>query len=570
VVRLQSAVAKAFGAEHASVDPMVRRSERADFQADLAMGLAKTLKRPPRQVAEAVVAAADFMDVADRVEIAGPGFINFTVKAGFLESALGEVASDERLGVPLAVTKDRVVIDYSAPNVAKEMHVGHLRSTIIGDALARVLEFAGHEVIRQNHIGDWGTPFGMLIEHLLDVGESGAQADMGELSEFYRAARAKFDGDPKFADRARQRVVLLQAGDKRTLDLWRQLVDLSNRYFSQLYERLGVELRAEHVRGESAYNDALADVAAELTRKGLARISDGALCVFPPGFTNRDNEPLPLIVRKQDGGYGYGATDLAALRYRTQVLRGTRLLYIVGAPQAQHVAMVLAVGAEAGWLAPPARAEHVAFGAVLGSDKKIFKSRAGGTVRLTDLLNEAVDRAEAELVRREPDGDAAVRRVLAPQIGIGAVKYADLANDRIMDYVFDWDRMLAAEGRTGPYLQYAHARIRSIFRKAAETGIELRPGSAMRLGEPAERRLALELLDFGDAVVETGETLRPHRLCGYLFDLATAFTGFFETCPVLKAGDEASRASGLALCELTARVLARGLDLLGIAAPQRM
>lgn len=570
VARLQSAVAKAFGAEHASVDPMVRRSERADFQADLAMGLAKTLKRPPRQVAEAVVAAADFMDVADRVEIAGPGFINFTVKAGFLESALGEVASDERLGVPLAVTKDRVVIDYSAPNVAKEMHVGHLRSTIIGDALARVLEFAGHEVIRQNHIGDWGTPFGMLIEHLLDVGESGAQADMGELSEFYRAARAKFDGDPKFADRARQRVVLLQAGDKRTLDLWRQLVDLSNRYFSQLYERLGVELRAEHVRGESAYNDALADVAAELTRKGLARISDGALCVFPPGFTNRDNEPLPWIVRKQDGGYGYGATDLAALRYRTQVLRGTRLLYIVGAPQAQHVAMVLAVGAEAGWLAPPARAEHVAFGAVLGSDKKIFKSRAGGTVRLTDLLNEAVDRAEAELVRREPDGDAAVRRVLAPQIGIGAVKYANLANDRIKDYVFDWDRMLAAEGRTGPYLQYAHARIRSIFRKAAETGIELRPGSAMRLGEPAERRLALELLDFGDAVVETGETLRPHRLCGYLFDLATAFTGFFETCPVLKAGDEASRASRLALCELTARVLARGLDQLGIAAPQRM
>jgi arginyl-tRNA synthetase len=324
------------------------------------------------------------------------------------------------------------------------------------------------------------------------------------------------------------------------------------------------------VRGESAYNDALADVAAELTRKGLARISDGALCAFPPGFTNRDKEPLPLIVRKQDGGYGYAATDLAALRYRTQVLRATRLLYLVGAPQAQHLAMVFAVGAQAGWLAPPARAEHVAFGAVLGSDKKTFTSRAGDTVRLTDLLNEAVERAEAELVRREPDGDAAVRRVVAPQIGIGAVKYADLANDRIKDYVFDWDRMLAAEGRTGPYLQYAHARIRSIFRKAAEAGIELRPGSALRLGEPAERRLALELLDFGDAVVETGETLRPHRLCGYLFDLATAFTGFFETCPVLKAPDEASRASRLALCDLTARVLARGLDLLGIAAPQRM
>ncbi len=568
--RLRRAVAAAFGAEHATIDPMVRRSERADYQADLAMGLAKTLRRPPRQVAEAVVAALDLKGIAERIEIAGPGFINLTLTPEFLEHGLERVAGDERLGVPLAATKERVVIDYSAPNVAKEMHVGHLRSTIIGDALARVLEFLGHEVIRQNHIGDWGTPFGMLIEHLLDVGGGGTQVDMGELSEFYRAARAKFDGDPKFADRARQRVVRLQAGDKPTLDLWRQLVELSNRYFSQLYERLGVGLRAEHVRGESAYNDALADVAAELTRKGLARINDGALCVFPPGFTNRDNEPLPLIVRKQDGGYGYGATDLAALRYRTQELRGTRLLYVVGAPQAQHLAMVFAVGAEAGWLAPPARAEHVAFGAVLGSDKKIFKSRAGDTVRLTDLLDEAVERAEAELVRRQPDGDAAVRRALAPQIGIGAVKYADLANDRIKDYVFDWDRMLAAEGRTGPYLQYAHARIRSIFRKAAETGVTLRPGSAMRLGEPAERRLALELLDFGDAVVEAGESLRPHRLCGYLFDLATAFTGFFETCPVLKAGDEASRASRLALCELTARVLARGLDLLGIAAPQRM
>lgn len=549
---------------------MVRRSERADYQADLAMGLAKSLRRPPRQVAEAVVAALDVAGIAERVEIAGPGFINLTLSLKFLERGLEGVARDERLGVPAAATKERVVIDYSAPNVAKEMHVGHLRSTIIGDALARLLEFAGHEVIRQNHIGDWGTPFGMLIEHLLDIGEGGAQVDMGELSGFYRAARAKFDGDSGFADRARQRVVLLQVGDERTLGVWRQLVDLSNRYFAGVYERLGVGLRAEHVRGESAYSDALADVAAELTRKGLARINDGALCAFPPGFTNRDNEPLPLIVRKQDGGYGYGATDLAALRYRTQVLHGTRLLYVVGAPQAQHLEMVFAVGAEAGWLAPPARAEHVAFGAVLGADKKMFKTRAGETVSLTDLLDEAVERAEAELVRREPDGDAAVRRALAPQIGIGAVKYADLANDRIKDYVFDWDRMLAAEGRTGPYLQYAHARIRSIFRKAAEANIALRAGSPIRLGDPAERRLALELLDFGDAVVEAGESLRPHRLCGYLFDLATAFTGFFETCPVLKAPDEATQASRLALCELTARALARGLDLLGIAAPERM
>jgi arginyl-tRNA synthetase len=568
--RFQRAVATAFGGEHAGVDPMVRRSERADYQADLAMGLAKAVRRPPRQVAEAVVAALDLKGVAERVEIAGPGFINVTLTAAFLERTLEGVARDERLGVPLAANRERVVIDYSAPNVAKEMHVGHLRSTVIGDALARVLEFAGHEIIRQNHVGDWGTPFGMLIEHLLDLGESGAQADIGELNEFYRAARVKFDGDAKFADRARQRVVLLQAGDGRTLELWRQLVELSNRHFSSVYERLGIGLRAEHVRGESAYNDSLADVAAELERKGLARISDGALCAFPPGFTNRDNEPLPLIVRKQDGGYGYATTDLAALRYRTQVLRATRLLYVVGAPQAQHLAMVFAVGAEAGWLASPARAEHVAFGAVLGSDKKILRSRSGDVVLLADLLDEAVERAEAELVRREPDGDATARGALAHEIGIGAVKYADLANDRIKDYVFDWDRMLAAEGRTGPYLQYAHARIHSIFRKAAEGGVVRRPDSAVRIGEPAERRLALELLDFGDAVVDTGETLRPHRLCGYLFDLATAFTGFFETCPVLKAPDEPSRASRLALCDLTARTLASGLGLLGIAAPQRM
>ena len=568
--RLQAAVAKAFGAEHAAIDPMVRRSERADYQADLAMGFAKVLGRPPRKVAEAVVAAADLGDLCDHVEIAGPGFINVTLKSETLQRGIAAVAGDERLGVPSAPKKERIVIDYSAPNVAKEMHVGHLRSTIIGDALARLLEFAGHDVIRQNHIGDWGTPFGMLIEHLLDGGEGEARASMGELSDFYRAAREKFDGDAAFADRARQRVVLLQAGDARTLELWQQLVDLSQRYFLVVYERLGVGLANEHVRGESSYNAELADVAAELERKGLAKINDGALCAFPPGFTNRDGEPLPLIVRKQGGGYGYGATDLAALRYRTQTLGGTRLLYVVGAPQAQHFSMVFAVGMLANWLAPPARAEHVVFGAVLGADKKMFRTRAGETVRLTDLIDEAVERAAAELERRAPDGDAAARRVLAAAIGIGAIKYADLSNDRIKDYVFDWDRMLAAEGRTGPYLQYAHARIHSIFRRAAEQQVSRAANVAISLREPAERKLALELLDFGNAVIEAGEGLKPHRLCGYLYDLATAFTAFFETCPVLKAPDDATRASRLALCAVTARTLSRGLGLLGIAAPERM
>ena len=570
--RLRAALQAAFGAEHADADPLVRRSERADFQADLAMGLAKVLKRAPRQVAEAVVAAAELGDVCERVEIAGPGFINLTLSSGFLERHADALARDPRLGVPRAERPEKVVIDYSAPNVAKEMHVGHLRSTIIGDALARMLEHLGHEVVRQNHIGDWGTPFGMLIEHLIDVGGDAAatRSTVGELNAFYQAARAKFDSDPAFAERARRRVVLLQSGDAHTLELWRALVDISKAHFREIYARLGVTLTDADVRGESFYNPFLPEIAAELERKGLARINDGALCVFPPGFANREGEPLPLIVRKQDGGYGYAATDLAALRYRTQTLGGTRLLYVVGAPQAQHFAMVFAVAELAGWLRPPARAEHVAFGAVLGADKKMLKTRSGDSVRLAALLDEAVERAGAELAKRDPNLDPETRAALAPAIGIGAVKYADLANDRIKDYVFDWDRMLAAEGHTGPYLQYAHARIRSIFRRAAEAGIAVPEAPAVRIGEPAERALALELLGFGAAVTEAAESLRPHRLCGHLYGVATAFTAFFETCPVLRAPDDATRASRLTLCRLTADVLARGLGLLGIEAPERM
>jgi arginyl-tRNA synthetase len=572
-VRLQAAVAAAFGPDFAGVDPMVRRSDRADYQADLAMGLAKPLKRAPRHVAEAVVGKLDARDVCERVEIAGPGFINLWLSRPFLEQQIASLARDQRLGVPLVQWPDKIIVDYSAPNVAKEMHVGHLRSTIIGDALARMLECLGHEVVRQNHIGDWGTPFGMLIEHFVDLGlgkGAGERSDVGELSEFYRNARAKFDADPAFAERARRRVVLLQAGDEQTLALWRALIDVSKRHFENAYARLGVLLRDADLRGESFYNAMLPDIAAELERRGIASVSEGALCVFVPGFVNREGQPLPLIVRKQDGGYNYAATDLAALRYRTQTLGGTRLLYVVGAPQSQHFAMVFAVGELAGWLKPPARAEHVAFGSILGTDKKMLKSRVGDSIPLTSLIDEAVERADAEIARRDPELDSATRKLLAPKIGIGALKYADLANDRIKDYVFDWDRMLAPEGRTGPYLQYAHARIQSIFRKAAEAGFASGPSSAIVLGEPAERALALELLGFGSAVLEGAESLRPHRLAGYLYDLAIAFTAFFESCPVLRAADEATRASRLALCALTARVLARGLDLLGIEAPERM
>ena len=563
--RLQAAVGAALGAELGSTDPLIRRSDRADYQANLAMGLAKQLGRPPREVADAVVAHLDVADVCSAIEVAGPGFINLTMDDGFLAGQVVATAADtERLGVPTVGHPEVVVVDYSHPNVAKEMHVGHLRSTIIGDAIVRVLEFLGHSVIRQNHLGDWGTPFGMLIEHLLDIGEAEAQR--------------KFDSDSDFADRARARVVTLQAGDETTLRLWRLLVDESTRYFDSVYERLLVTLNDADIAGESFFNPWLDDVADELERKGMAVIDDGALCVFPPGFTARDGEPLPLIIRKRDGGYGYQATDLAALRYRAQKLEADRIVYVVDAGQGQHLAMVFAVAAAAGWL-NGARPEHAAFGLVLGPDKKRFRSRRGESLKLSDLLDEAVERAAAAVAEKNPDLDGATQAAVAAAVGIGAVKYADLSNDRVKDYVFDWDRMLAFEGNTGPYLQYAHARIRSIFRKA-KGGVGAGGGGpvvlgavvlgAVVLGEPAERALALELVSFDQAVESSAEVLQPHRLCTYLFALAQAFTTFYEQCPVLRAPTDELRSSRLVLCELTGRTLAVGLGLLGIEAPERM
>lgn len=565
---LQAAFADAFGPEHASADPALRRSAHADYQANVAMALAKQLRRPPREVAAAILSRLRLDDVCAQISIAGPGFLNLTLRDDRLALELRDLAEGDRLGLAPAGEPETVVLDYSAPNVAKEMHVGHLRSTILGDALARVLSALGHRVLRQNHVGDWGTPFGMLIEHLVDLGEAEALAalSVGDLSGFYKQARAKFDADPGFADRSRRRVVLLQAGDAPTLELWRRLVDESTRYFSAVYARLGVTLTPADVAGESLYNPMLAGVAADLEAQGLARESDGALCVFPPGFQGREGDPLPLIVRKQDGGYGYAATDLAAIRHRVTALGARRLVYVVGTPQSTHLAMVFAVATLAGWLPPPARAEHVAFGSILGADRKMLKTRSGDAVRLVDLLDEAVERATKVIAEKNPDLDADARLAVARAVGVGAVKYADLSSDRIKDYVFDWDRMLAFEGNTAPYLMYAHARIRSIFRRPeAAAG----PGE-IALREPAERALALELLHFAPVMRDVAATLEPHRLCGYLFDLAAAFTSFYERCPVLRADTEAERRSRLALCDLTARVLARGLDLLGLTAPERM
>ena len=400
------------------------------------------------------------------------------------------------------------MVEYSSPNVAKEMHVGHLRTTIVGDALARILAFTGQQVFRDNHLGDWGTPFGMLIEHLLDVGEESAEAELLATAPnaFYQAARREFDTDPAFAERARQRVVRLQGGDPETLRLWHHVVELSLDYLHQVYARLGVTLTDEDIHGESFYNDMLAQVCAELEASGVAVISDGALCAFPPGFTGRDGEPLPLIIRKRDGGYNYATSDLATIRYRIRDLHIDRAIYVVGAAQALHFQMVFAVARQAGWLPPEARFEHAQIGNVLGTDGKILRTRAGDTIKLTDLLAEGVERARAvfDELNPGPDLDEQERAAIAEAVGIGAIKYADLSTARDSEYVFDWDRMISFKGNTGPYLQYATARIRSIFRKA-QVDPEAAAGP-VRLAEPSERALALRLLGFGAAAWQAGET----------------------------------------------------------------
>jgi arginyl-tRNA synthetase len=564
-IRLQSA----FDAVAPGADPVLRPSDHADFQANGPLALAKRLGRPPREVAEEIVAAASLADLCEKVEVSGPGFINLTLSASFIAAQLTAVAEDPLLGV-VPVPGQNIIVDYSGPNVAKEMHVGHLRGTVIGDALCRMLAFVGRRVQRENHIGDWGTNFGMLIEHVVDLGEEEAvkELSVGDLDTFYRQARASFDADESFRDRSRRRVVLLQSGDPETLRLWRILVAESVRYFDEVYAKLDVLLTDEDIVGESFYNDALSDVVDELDRKGLLVESDGARCVFPPGFTNRNGDPLPLIVQKSDGGYGYAATDLAAIRDRAGRLAATRILYVVGAPQAQHLEMCFATAALAGWLHDGVDAVHVSFGSVLDADRKMFRTRSGDRVRLVDLLDEAVERATAAVAEKNPDLDPATRALVARMLGVGAIKYADLSTDRTRDYIFGWERMLAFEGNTAPYLQYAHARIRSIFRRGS---VDVpAPGVALLLSEPAERDLAMALLGFADALSATLASLNPSKLCTYLFDLATAFSGFYENCPVLKAPTDAQRQSRLALSDLTARVLAQGLALLGIDAPDQM
>jgi arginyl-tRNA synthetase len=565
--QVSAALTDEFGPEYAGADPVIRPSAFADFQSNVALALGRRVGQPPRELASRIAGRLAGSPEVESAEVSGPGFINITLDDAWIAQMANDQLADPRLGVPPVDRRQCVVVDYSAPNVAKEMHVGHLRTTVVGDAFVRVLEFAGHDVIRANHLGDWGTNFGMLLEHLLDIGEEAAYAQLaaGEINSFYQAAKTTFDTDASFADRARRRVVALQAGEPETLRIWQALVDDSKQYYNKIYRLLGVTLTDADLAPESFYNSMLEAVCRDLEQAGVATISDGALCAFPPGFTGRDGNPLPLILRKSDGGYGYGTTDMAAIRYRVNELHADRITYVVGSEQAQHFAMVLAVARQARWLPDSVRAEHAAIGMVTGADRKRFRTRTGASVKLVDLIEEAVARAE-EVIKDRYD-DPELRAQIAEAVGIGALKYADLSVARDSSYVLDFDRMLTLTGNTGPYLQYATARIRSIFARAGLT-----PDQAtgpIVITEQAERLLALRLLGYEAAVNQTAETVEPHKLASFLFELASGFTTFYEQCPVLKA-EPAVRQSRLALAALTLRVLLSGLDLLGIPVPERM
>ena len=584
--QLRAAMQRAFPDAAASgqgFDPQLApasKPEFGDFQANGALPLAKPLGQPPRKIAEAVVeqlkADPTFCELCLEPQIAGPGFINLTLKPERLAAEVQQRLGDARLGVPAVEQAAPVVVDFSSPNIAKEMHVGHLRSTIIGDSLARVLEFRGHPVLRLNHVGDWGTQFGMLITHLKQVApealETADAVDLGDLVAFYRQAKQRFDDDEAFQTTSREEVVKLQGGDPVSLKAWGLLCDQSRREFQKIYDRLDIRLSE---RGESFYNPYLEGVVKDLEASGLLVVDDGARCVFLEGVSGKDGKPLPVIVQKSDGGFNYATTDLAAIRYRfgqsPQGDGARRVVYVTDAGQANHFAGVFQVARRAGWLPDGARLEHVPFGLVQGEDGKKLKTRAGDTVRLRDLLDEAVERAESDLRRRlqeeERQEDEAFIAQVATTVGLAAVKYADLSQNRITNYQFSFDRMLALQGNTAPYLLYAVVRIAGIARKGGD--LEAGSNAPLQFSEPQEWALVRELLKFDAVIAEVEEELLPNRLCTYLFELSQVFNRFYDQVPVLKS-DGAARQSRLALCRLTADTLKLGLGLLGIPTLERM
>ncbi|MEU3479305.1 arginine--tRNA ligase [Streptomyces sp. NPDC033754] len=571
--------------EAASADPLLRRSDRADFQANGILALAKQLKGNPRELATKVVteltsgsaAGIPANDVLKEIEVSGPGFLNITVTDAAIVNTLAARAADARLGVPFNESAGTTVIDYAQPNVAKEMHVGHLRSAVIGAAMVEILEFTGETVVRRHHIGDWGTQFGMLIQYLIEhpheldhktEGDdvSGEEA-MSNLNRLYKASRTLFDSDEEFKTRARARVVDLQAGDPETLAMWQRFVDESKIYFYSVFEKLDMDIDDPDIVGESGYNDMLHETCRLLEESGVAVRSEGALCVFFDDVKGPDGNPTPLIVQKSDGGFGYAATDLSAIRDRVGNLKATSLVYVVDARQSLHFKMVFETARRAGWLNDGVKAVQLAFGTVLGKDGKPFKTREGETVRLVDLLDEAIDRASA--VVREKAQDLTEQEIAerGTQVGIGAVKYADLSTSAARDYKFDLDQMVSLNGDTSVYLQYAYARIQSILRKAGEAKPAAHPELALA---PSERALGLHLDAFGELIAETAAEYAPHKLAAYLYQLASHYTTFYSECPVLKADTPEQVENRLFLCELTARTLHQGMALLGIRTPERL
>ncbi|MFC0139083.1 arginine--tRNA ligase [Erwinia mallotivora] len=552
-------------------EPQVRQSAKVqfgDYQANGIMAVAKKLGKAPRQLAEEVLTHLDLQGIVSKIEIAGPGFINLFLDTTWLASQAESVINAPRLGVA-AVAPQTVVIDYSAPNVAKEMHVGHVRSTIIGDAAARTLEFLGHKVIRANHVGDWGTQFGMLIAFLeKQQNEDHTPVALADLEAFYREAKRTYDEDPLFAERARGYVVKLQGGDEYCRTMWKKLVNITMSQNQIIYDRMNVTLSRNDVMGESLYNDMLPGIVADLKAKGLAVESEGATVVFLDEFKNKEGEPMGVIIQKKDGGYLYTTTDIACAKYRFETLHADRVLYYIDSRQHQHLQQAWTIVRKAGYVPESVPLEHHAFGMMLGKDGKPFKTRAGGTIKLSDLLDEAVERATRLVSEKNPEMPADELKKLANIVGIGAVKYADLSKSRTTDYIFDWNNMLAFEGNTAPYMQYAYTRVLSVFRKAGIDESALK--GEIRLGEEREAALAVRLLQFEETITQVAREGTPHVMCAYLYDLAGLFSGFYEHCPILTAADEATRQSRLKLALLTAKTLRQGLETLGIETVERM
>ncbi|HBK1080364.1 TPA: arginine--tRNA ligase [Salmonella enterica] len=556
----------------ADCEPQVRQSAKVqfgDYQANGMMAVAKKLGMAPRQLAEQVLTHLDLSGIASKVEIAGPGFINIFLEPAFLAEQVQQALASDRLGVSQP-TRQTIVVDYSAPNVAKEMHVGHLRSTIIGDAAVRTLEFLGHHVIRANHVGDWGTQFGMLIAWLeKQQQENAGGMALADLEGFYRDAKKHYDEDEAFAERARNYVVKLQSGDAYFREMWRKLVDITMTQNQITYDRLNVTLTRDDVMGESLYNPMLPGIVADLKAKGLAVESEGATVVFLDEFKNKEGDPMGVIIQKKDGGYLYTTTDIACAKYRYETLHADRVLYYIDSRQHQHLMQAWTIVRKAGYVPDSVPLEHHMFGMMLGKDGKPFKTRAGGTVKLADLLDEALERARRLVAEKNPDMPADELEKLANAVGIGAVKYADLSKNRTTDYIFDWDNMLAFEGNTAPYMQYAYTRVLSVFRKA-DIDEQALASAPVIISEDREAQLAARLLQFEETLTVVAREGTPHVMCAYLYDVAGLFSGFYEHCPILSAENDAVRNSRLKLAQLTAKTLKLGLDTLGIETVERM